>query len=125
MRIRVSGKNDAAAELKGLLRHEGYLVTETHPTHSLLLEEESELADCFVVDGIDCPLEKRVSEHIHQLTGKNFLFDRVGPVRNDRELRIVFRPEDAHAVALGVFRGLLDVLQPRPRPTWWRKIWKF
>jgi hypothetical protein len=127
MRIKIAGENDAALELAGLLRHERYLVTDKNPTHSIILEEEPEVgseklegvsssfsllaSNSFLVDGIDCPLEKRVTEHIHQLTGKNPILDRTGPVRSDRELRVRFHSEDAHNVALGAFRGLLEVIQ--------------
>ncbi len=90
-------------------------MTDDMSTHAVYLIEDATLGEHFLVDGIDCPLEKRVSEHVHQLTGKNFYFARVGGIRNDRELRIAFAPSDSHEVAVGVFRGLLDVLAPREK----------
>lgn len=112
MRISIKGENEAAGELRGMLQSAGYTVTDIAPTHTIFLEEDEVLglADHFVIDGIECPLERRVMEHIHHQTGKNIMLARVGGVQSDRDIRIRFAPHDTHEIAIGAFRGILEAL---------------
>ena len=126
MRIKVVGNSDAAIELRGLLRAEDFLIADQQAHYTLVLEEDPALEkrDYFVIDGIRCRLENRTSEHIHRLGGKNIHLARAGGIQTDRALRLVYAPSDAHIVATGAFRGLLDTCRPnwqKSKLPWWKR----
>ena len=126
MRVKVVGNGDAAPELRGLLKSQDFLVTDRMAHYTVQVEESKEMEgkDFFLIDGVRCRLETRVAEHIQQLTQKNIHLARRGGVQSDRALRVVHAPSDAHLVATGIFRGLLDTCRPhrRQRPAWWRAL---
>jgi hypothetical protein len=126
MRINVVGNNDAAIELRGLLKSQDFLVTDRLAHYTIFVEADDGLAgkDYFLIDGVRGWLETRVSEHIHQLTHKNIHLSRQGGVQSDRALRVVHAPGDAHVIATGIFRGLLDTCRPHRRqsPAWWQAL---
>lgn len=130
MRIEIQGGNDAARELKAMLQSQGYAVTNLHPTHRITLEEDATLTDYFVLDGIECPLERRVMEHVCEQTNKNPMLARVGGIQSDHELRLRFSPADAHQVAVGAFRGILETITnsefqiANSAKPWWKGIFK-
>ena len=122
MRVNVVGTSDAAIELRGLLKSQDFLVTDRQAHYTLYLEEDPALEkeEFFLVDGVRGWLETRVAEHIHKLSTKNIHLARRRGVQSDRALRVVFAPGDAHLIATGVFRGLLDTC--RPRRHWWQRF---
>lgn len=121
MRINVVGDCDAAIELRGLLKSQDFLVTDRWAHYTVYVEasENMEGKNFFLIDGVRGWLETRISDHIHQLTQKNIHLSRQGGVQTDRALRVVHAPSDAHIIATGIFRGLLDTCRPHRR-RWWQ-----
>ena len=140
MKIFLQGDTDCARRLDGLLRRAGFAVTrndlfwdyavrieESASPHAQVAQANgsaAEAADTRIhFDSVDCELERRILQHVTALSPHAVVVDRPGgEVHSDREIRIVVprgNEAQAHAVAFGVVRGLIDLAGKRP---WYRKL---
>ena len=127
MRIKIIGENDVARSLRSLLRQAGFAVSEFLPTDAVLngpqagyviTIEETDASGWIHLDSVDCPLERRILQHITALSPHPVSIDRPGgEVHSERELRILVPKGDqaqATAVEFGVLRGFLELIGPKP-----------
>jgi hypothetical protein len=127
MRIKIIGENEVARSVRGLLRQAGFAVTEFLPADAVLhgpqagyvvTIEETETSGWIHLDSVDCPLERRILQHVTALSPHPVSIDRPGgEVHSERELRILVPKGDsgqATAVEFGVLRGFLELLGPQP-----------
>ena len=148
MRIKVVGENDVARSVRGMLRQAGFAVSEFLPADAVvngpqagyvITIEETEGSGWIHLDSVDCPLERRVLQHITALSPQPVSIDRPGgEVHSERELRILLPKGDqaqATAVEFGVLRGFLELLGPSrsfgtakmpepPREPWYRRLFE-
>ncbi len=127
MRIRVVGDCSAAKVVRGYLQYAGIHLTDHFPTFTVYVDQRD--TDHVIVDAVDCELEREIVLCIAELLeqqgiDKHVALHRAGGVQTDREIRVTV-PEDeqeAAAVELGVFRGIMRTLGKRRPQPWWKKL---
>lgn len=125
MRIRVTGDTESSRVIRAYLAKAGVAVSERLPKFALSctihLSEHS--GQHIIVDSVDSLLELHILRHITEnITSDVILRRRTGIVSSENEIHLSIPagdPEAAHAVELGVLRGVQRAHFHRP---WYRRL---
>lgn len=106
MRISVRGDCPAAKVLRGYIRANdcGYL-TDSRFDYRVHLRVDDSI-DTVLIDSIDCALERKVLTMIQDLGVQRFILQRIGAIKSDREISIVYPSKYQAEVELGLYRAL-------------------
>lgn len=125
MRVRVVGGTESARVIRSYLEKAGVAVCDRLPRFAVSctihLSEHS--GKRIIVDSVDSPLELHILRHITENTVEDIILRRrTGLVSTENEIHLsvpIDDPESAHAVEVGVLRGVQRAHFHRP---WWRKL---
>lgn len=128
MRVRIVGSTESSRVLRSYLEKAGVAVSEHLPRFALHctihLSEYS--GPSIIVDSVDSPLELHILRHITEISKKDIILRRgtespaIVSAANEIHLSIpTGEPELAHAVEVGVLRGVQRAHFHRP---WYRRL---
>lgn len=113
MRIRITGTNDSAKALRGLLIDGGHLIDDEVYNYTINVIDTAESFP--EIDGIHCRLESAILDGIALVAATPVLVDRPGPNRSDTFITIgiplSFSTERKAKVEYGIRGGLENLLR--------------